>query len=62
VIGSGFDTPVLASDPYAYDSEYQWLVTGLELGYQYWVRCAAFLDEGYGPWCPSLPPSIFVDR
>jgi hypothetical protein len=47
--------------PYAYDLEYVWQVTGVAKGSLYWVRCRAYLDVYFGPWCPSLPPNIIPD-
>lgn len=52
----------LPSDPYAYDNEYEWIINGLGGGVTYWIRCAAYLEGGYGPWCPSIPPSIDTDK
>lgn len=48
--------------PYAYDSELTWISADLTQGITYWVRCRAYLDRDYGPWCTSLPPSMVIDR
>lgn len=47
--------------PFAYPVEYVWKATGLVKTATYYVRCRAYLDTYYGPWCPSLPPSIVAD-
>lgn len=47
--------------PFAYDKEFVWEVTGLAKSVVYWVRCRAFIETYYGPWCPSLPPFLLVD-
>ncbi len=49
--------------PYAYDSELGWRAVGLIKGEEYFFRCRAALGpQGFGPWTPTIPPSVVVDQ
>ena len=50
------------SVPYAYPREFRWQATDLLPGTTYYARCFSFNGADVGPWVPSIPPSIFVDR